>query len=119
MKEPERGGLKGIAGALLSIFNEEIRQFLAQKSVKFKRFGYSTRKGNDIFLHILKNVDKVELQSPDKIKVKKVVQVDSGQKTDFSKTDNQLVLDLNAKNQIPYVIRIRTNTNVESIDVIQ
>ena len=30
----------GIAGVLLSIFNEEIRQFLAQKSVKFKRFGY-------------------------------------------------------------------------------
>ena len=41
MKEPERGGLKGIAGVLLSIFKELNCQFLAQKSVKFKRLGYN------------------------------------------------------------------------------
>src|SRR5690606_13383522 len=55
MKEPERGGLKGIAGVLLSIFNEEIRQFLARKSVKFKRFGYRSREHILDYIWLLKD----------------------------------------------------------------
>src|SRR5690606_7288002 len=39
-KIPFTGELASIAGFLSSISNEEIFQFLAQKSGKFKRFGY-------------------------------------------------------------------------------